>query len=612
MTGFGKRRKSKKQNTFKKDIKPSKDQIINQAIEFHLKGNISEAVRYYQYCLDQGFNDPKVFSNYGAILQDLGKLKEAENSYRKAIQLKPDLAEFHSNLGNTLKDLGRLEEAEISTRKAIKLNPNFANAHSNLGLILRDLGKSEEAEISTREAIKLNPNFANAHSNLGLILRDLGKSEEAEISTREAIKLNPNFANAHSNLGLILKDLGKLKEAEKSTLQAIKLNPASVDSYINLGTILRDLGKLKEAEILYRKSIELNPLSAVAYYNLGNILRDLGKLEEAELSTRKAIELNPDYAMAHSNLGTILDDLGNLQEAMIHWEKAIQLKPEDDISVMSLSYQLCFDKKYELAIKYLSKNKSESCQSLYLDCLLSLDREKDFNVKYNELYEKNSCNAHIGGVVEHANIIYEKKYKSTFCDKAIKYVLIDRINEESFSSDHLNELISYNKSSKKEVRSQGLLSNGIQTSGNLFLLDYPFIKAIKKALEEKIQIYKNNFIHSGQGFIENWPRDYELRAWMISMKNGGFLKQHNHEYGWITGSFYLKVPTQFKNEHEGNLAFSYEGPRYPSKDKDFNLTIKKITTRDICIFPSSLFHHTIPFQSEEERICFVFDLVQKR
>ena len=47
------------------------------------------------------------------------------------------------------------------------------------------------------------------------------------------------------------------------------------------------------------------------------------------------------------------------------------------------------------------------------------------------------------------------------------------------------------------------------------------------------------------------------------------------------------------------------------KGKNFNLTIKEIEKRDICIFPSSLFHHTIPFESSEERICFVFDLVQK-
>ena len=91
-----------------------------------------------------------------------------------------------------------------------------------------------------------------------------------------------------------------------------------------------------------------------------------------------------------------------------------------------------------------------------------------------------------------------------------------------------------------------------------------------------------------------------------------FLAPHNHEYGWITGSFYLQIPKyNNNNDDSGNIAFSYQGPRYPKKDKDFNLTIKKIETRDICIFPSSLFHHTIPFESSEERICFVFDLVAK-
>ena len=34
------------------------------------------------------------------------------------------------NLGGILKDLGKLKEAELSTRKAIELNPNYAELHS--------------------------------------------------------------------------------------------------------------------------------------------------------------------------------------------------------------------------------------------------------------------------------------------------------------------------------------------------------------------------------------------------------------------------------------------------------------------------------------------------
>ena len=55
---------------------PSKEQIINQAFSLHLQGKISEAAKCYQYCLDKGFNDHRVFSNYGLILKNLGKLDE--------------------------------------------------------------------------------------------------------------------------------------------------------------------------------------------------------------------------------------------------------------------------------------------------------------------------------------------------------------------------------------------------------------------------------------------------------------------------------------------------------------------------------------------------------
>ena len=154
-----------------KESNPSKEQIINQAFKYHSKGNIAEAAKYYQFFIDKGFKDYRVFSNYGVILKDLGKLKEAEASTRKAIEINPDFANAHSNLGNVLRDLHKLKEAAISYRKAIEINPNYAVAHSNLGNVLRDLRKLKEAEISYRKAIEINPNYEIAHSNLGNVLR---------------------------------------------------------------------------------------------------------------------------------------------------------------------------------------------------------------------------------------------------------------------------------------------------------------------------------------------------------------------------------------------------------------------------------------------------------
>ena len=251
--------------------KTSEEQLINKAIKLHLEGNIQEASKYYQYCLNQGFKDYRVFSNYGNILKENSKLEEAELFTRKAIRLKPNLAEAQSNLGNILINLGKLKEAELCTRKAIKLKPNLAEAHNNLGSILRDIGRLQEAELCTRKAIKLKPNLAEAHNNLGSILRDIGRLQEAELCTRKAIKLKPNLAEAHNNLGSILRDIGRLQEAELVTRKAIELNHNCPYTHSNIGTILRDIGKLKEAELSLLKAIELNHDCANAYFNLSFI-----------------------------------------------------------------------------------------------------------------------------------------------------------------------------------------------------------------------------------------------------------------------------------------------------------------------------------------------------
>ena len=50
MKGFGKQYYSKN----KKKSNPTKEQIIQQAIQFHAQGKISEAEKYYHYCINQG------------------------------------------------------------------------------------------------------------------------------------------------------------------------------------------------------------------------------------------------------------------------------------------------------------------------------------------------------------------------------------------------------------------------------------------------------------------------------------------------------------------------------------------------------------------------------
>ena len=73
--------------------KASKEQIINQALAFHAQGKIKEAAVYYKNLIEQDCDDCRVHANFGSILNDLGKIKEAEFFTRKAIELNPKFAE---------------------------------------------------------------------------------------------------------------------------------------------------------------------------------------------------------------------------------------------------------------------------------------------------------------------------------------------------------------------------------------------------------------------------------------------------------------------------------------------------------------------------------------
>ncbi len=220
--------------------KPSKEQIINQAFKFHSQGNISEAAKHYQYFIDQGFKDHKVFSNYGAILISLGKLEEAEKWFRKAIEIKPDYAKAHYNLGGILNDLGKLKDAELSISKAIEIKPDYAKAHYNLGGILRDLGKLKDAELSIRKAIQLNPNYAKAYYSLSLLkYSDKNKIWQDQLFSNSIFnnksqkdQIDIYFARAN-----VLHKKKDYKESSRCIQLAnnlkLDLNPSNSDAFIN-------------------------------------------------------------------------------------------------------------------------------------------------------------------------------------------------------------------------------------------------------------------------------------------------------------------------------------------------------------------------------------------
>ena len=132
MKGFGEKNQSKREKNQNNHQKLNIDQLIKKAFELQVKGKKLEAAKLYQYLIKQGIKDYRVFSNYGAFLNEIGKFKEAELELKKAISLNPKYANAFYNLGFILKDLGRLKEADTHNQKALEVDPHLTDAYLSL------------------------------------------------------------------------------------------------------------------------------------------------------------------------------------------------------------------------------------------------------------------------------------------------------------------------------------------------------------------------------------------------------------------------------------------------------------------------------------------------
>lgn len=175
-------------------------ELRQQGVAAQAAGNFSEAEQIFRRIINIDPNNDAVYNSLGIALASQRNFAEAATNFRTAIRLNSSNTQAHNNLGNVLNEQGNLPEAIASYRAAIQIDPNYATAYYNMGIVLKKQGNLPEAIVSYRNAIRLNPNYANAYYNLGNILASQGNFAEAVTNFRSAIRLNPNDAETQDSL----------------------------------------------------------------------------------------------------------------------------------------------------------------------------------------------------------------------------------------------------------------------------------------------------------------------------------------------------------------------------------------------------------------------------
>ncbi len=132
--------------------------------------NNADALKHLEMAASLCSTDPKIFHNYGTLLQRTAQYAKAAEQYEKAIALQPDYLPALHNYSAVLFIMGHTTAAEQTARKIIALNPTLTDPYVNLGNSIKDQGRIDEAIETYRKGLLLKPDHAIAGSNMLLCL----------------------------------------------------------------------------------------------------------------------------------------------------------------------------------------------------------------------------------------------------------------------------------------------------------------------------------------------------------------------------------------------------------------------------------------------------------
>lgn len=504
---------------------------------------------------------------------------------------------------------GHLPLAETQALALSARYPKSAAVLNLLGMCQQGQGKLREAAASFRKILSLDPSIAELHFNLGAIHTQLNDVKAAMASYRKALQLKPGLSVAHFNLGTLLQQQNQLADAAKHYQQTVQQQPNFFEAWANWGTVLQLRGDLQAAEQCYRKALTLNN-DARGHFNLGTTLYGQGEHEAAILAFREALHLDPQFADAWNDIGEIYRDQGNMDEAVRSYRQALQAQPQHARANYNLGECYCLGGQLELAVPYFAASDFADAQERVLQCLYKTGQFDAFKQHLDTLAETTPHHSILLGTLStHYAINFRQENNYRFCQSPMDFVQHTRIEElAAADSPLLQQLLHDITHLAIAERKQGRLYYGKQSAGNLLQRAEPSFQKLAALIRAKVKAYQKHFAGSQDGLIRLFPKQLEFASsWYLRMQQGGYLTSHIHEEGWISGCVYLQLPDKCGG-HEGSFEYGTDGDDYPRLHDDFPCRIVDQAVGDLVLFPSSLFHRTIPFQSDQERVCVAFDI----
>jgi hypothetical protein len=157
------------------------------------------------------------------------------------------------------------------------------------------------------------------------------------------------------------------------------------------------------------------------------------------------------------------------------------------------------------------------------------------------------------------------------------------------------------------------LRGGSQTSGVLFGRREPEIDALRDAIAAAVLRYSEQLPDDpSHPFLRRKATGIRFAgSWSVRLWSSGRHVNHYHQDGWISSAYYVSLPPSVAHAREGVTAGCIQFGE-PPVELGLGIGPRRVIqprAGRLVLFPSYLWHGTVPFEDDAPRLTVAFDAV---
>jgi tetratricopeptide (TPR) repeat protein len=480
------------------------------------------------------------------------RFRDAAEIYQSILNAAPDHAQTLHQFGVMATMAGEHAMAADLIDRAVRNAGSAAIDYlPDLALAQVLSGRQEDALATFRRVIDARPDDATAHYNMGNLLNMLGDPDAAVEALQRAVALRPDFAEAHANLGATLHTAKRYEEAVAAYRRALETLPDNADLFANVGALCRSLGRFDEAADAYRRALSLAPSRLEFREKLAGALQDIGAYGEAAEHYRVVQSRASSSVDVNTGLAETLIGAGAPGEAVALCERFLATHGYNSAIVSRMAIALAEAGDREAAGRILD----------------------------------------LGRFVRAAAVAPPPEFA---------------------------DLGAFNRAIELEIRGHQTLDfepPGLSTAAGFqtgWMLDEP--GTATRALAAVIRNTVRDYIEAlgadpAHPFVASAPRQWTVNGWGVILQEEGHQRPHIHPRAWLSGVYYVHVPKSIGAEtQDGWIEFGRPPENFGCRAEHETIRVQPQAGRMV-LFPSYVYHNTIPYTDPENRISFAFDVM---